>query len=300
MLYRSLSLSTLVALLVGYAPSVQAMLSKEQKPTKELIQQNIPTPQRQATTINNQQQELARQEHIRQLQAKALREIQEELKQKTAQQLQIEALQGGLKEALMHNNIAFLNSFIQSGADINYTYENNVTPLHMAAVKGYYDILKLLLERKANPTAKTLHGQTPLHFACFSNGNSQIISLLINKKAEVNIQDNDGNTALHAASEFGNLDAVKLLVTAEANQNISSKKGITPLYQACSHGHVNIAKFLCDSEADINIATIDKSTPLHAACQKGYLDIAKILLAHGANIKAQTLLQWTPLHFASY
>ena len=61
------------------------------------------------------------------------------------------------------------------------------TPLHFACESGKLEIVKLLIEHKADLTLKTenSYGYTAIHFAA-SSGNVELVKLLIAKGAEIN------------------------------------------------------------------------------------------------------------------
>lgn len=61
--------------------------------------------------------------------------------------------------------------------------------------------------------------------ACFV-GNISVVELLLKSPSiDVNIQDSDGQTALHKASEVGNVECFKLLLEKGARKDIRDKQG---------------------------------------------------------------------------
>jgi len=54
---------------------------------------------------------------------------------------------------------------LKYGADVSIVFGDNQTALHLAAYQGHSDMMKELLENKADVNAKDIIGQTPLHIA---------------------------------------------------------------------------------------------------------------------------------------
>ena len=112
--------------------------------------------------------------------------------------------------------------------------------------------------------------------AIVNGGNLDIVKYLIEQcHCDVNIQDEDGGTALHYACVTGHLNIVKYLVEeCHCDVDIQSEKGRTALIFACENGHLNIVKYLVE-ECHCNVDIQDKNgkTALHYACMDDYLDI---------------------------
>lgn len=95
------------------------------------------------------------------------------------------------------------------------------------------DVVKLLLESKADVHAKTPHdGITPLWLAV-NNGHSTITRMLIEENASLEVADTaKGNTVLHVACEKSLKDIVNILATETTYQrlfNLKNKEDKTPL-----------------------------------------------------------------------
>ena len=196
-----------------------------------------------------------------------------------------------LYKATKNGDIGQIRTMMENGADVN-AGKGGVTPLLIASMTGRVDIVKLLVDAKAdvNAAAKT-NGFTPL-FVASQTGRVDIVKLLVDAKADVNAADKDGVTPLYNASTGGHVNIVKLLVDAKADVNAAEKDGVTPLLIASRRGHVNIVKLLLDAKADVN--AVDKTfgvTPLLIASQEGHVDIVKLLLDAKAdvNIKSPSL-----------
>lgn len=75
-------------------------------------------------------------------------------------------------------------------------------------------------------------------------GNLEIMKLLIKAGADVNLQMEEGDTALMDAALAGNLDAVKILVEAGADVNLKNCSGEHALSMAAYNAHEEIFYYL--------------------------------------------------------
>lgn len=80
---------------------------------------------------------------------------------------------------------------------INQPSLDDETPLHVAVTNGHTEIVKYLLDNKADPYLVDKRGWTVLHCSCFNNHESITLMLLERHHIDVSVQNDDGNTALH-------------------------------------------------------------------------------------------------------
>jgi ankyrin repeat protein len=84
------------------------------------------------------------------------------------------------------------------------------TPLMAATVKRNTELVKLLIEKDANPNKTDVNGSTALHFSVIFSY-EDIVELLINAKADKNLLDNRGKSAIDYAVITGNKKIIELL-----------------------------------------------------------------------------------------
>jgi ankyrin repeat protein len=129
------------------------------------------------------------------------------------------------------------------------------------------------------------------------NQDSVAIRVLLEQKANVNVPQADGMTALHWATYHDDLDAVKLFIAAGADAKAANRYGVTPLSLACTNGNTAIVELLLESGADANVTLAGGETALMTASRTGRPGPVKALLARGAHVnarerKGQTALMW--------
>ena len=111
--------------------------------------------------------------------------------------------------------------------------QNNCTGIHLAAMNGHSDVVRLLLEAGADKDAAMQHGTTALHPAA-ANGHSDVARLLLEAGADNDAAMQHGTTALHKAALHGHLDVVRLLLEARADKDAVMQDGTTALHVAGS------------------------------------------------------------------
>uniref|UniRef100_A0A1X7TEX4 Ion transport domain-containing protein n=1 Tax=Amphimedon queenslandica TaxID=400682 RepID=A0A1X7TEX4_AMPQE len=154
----------------------------------------------------------------------------------------------------------------------------------MACIQGYTEVVKLLLEYKADVNVTDENELTPLCNASIP-GHTEIVKLLLEHGvANVDHTDKDNDTPLGMACVKGSTQVVELLLKHGANVNHINKQIRTPLVMACIAGHTEIVELLLEHGADFNVADDDNDAPLGIACHQGHTEIVELLLKHGADL----------------
>jgi serine/threonine-protein phosphatase 6 regulatory ankyrin repeat subunit B len=175
---------------------------------------------------------------------------------------------------------------LEAKAEVNSSGIEGYSALHLASFKGHIEIVKMLLEAKAAINATNEEGITPLLLAAGLKGNKypEVVGMLLEYKADVNMAY-AGITPLWIASKDGDADIVKQLLAAKAEVNVTNQEGITPLMIASVGWNPETVKLLLEAQADVNATdnTYDY-TSLLVATMKGNNKIVKLLLDAGANV----------------
>jgi ankyrin repeat protein len=130
--------------------------------------------------------------------------------------------------------------------DVNGCYQGQSPFLILASACSHPKMVKLLLDRGANPSIRAADNNFALKEAAM-NGNAEIITLLCEAKANVNAINNDHATALLSAVQNGHEDAVKALLLFKPNPFITSTRSLNnPFTAAQVHGQDRILTLLLD------------------------------------------------------
>uniref|UniRef100_A0A8C5S646 CASK interacting protein 1 n=1 Tax=Laticauda laticaudata TaxID=8630 RepID=A0A8C5S646_LATLA len=116
-----------------------------------------------------------------------------------------------------------------------------------------------------------------LHHAAL-NGNTELILLLLEAQAAVDIKDNKGMRPLHYAAWQGKKEPMKLVLKAGSSVNIPSDEGQIPLHLAAQHGHYDVSEMLLQHQSNPCILDNSGKTPLDLACEFGRVGVVQLLL----------------------
>jgi ankyrin repeat protein len=195
---------------------------------------------------------------------------------------------------------SIINSIINSG---DY---GSGTVLHHAVYRGHRDVIKALLEVDlVDVNIASSSGYRPIHFAILGEPPffSEILDLLRQRlEFDINVQEENGNTALHDAVELGNEEAaISLLGTPEIDIRITDNEGNTALHIAARAGMAPVVRSLIDMDSSIiNVVNNAGSTALYYSVLRNHDDVVALLLASQViDVNARTCHGLTPILIAS-
>jgi ankyrin repeat protein len=141
-------------------------------------------------------------------------------------------------------------------------------------------------------------GSTALHISS-GNGHHAVVNLLAAKKADLEVQDEDGWRAIHHAAKEGHDKATQALLDVQADTNAPAQKGVRPLHLASRYGHEDTVMVLLGGGADLRAVGDDGDRAILHASEKGHDKVVKMLIAEGANVNFANKHGSTPLHYAA-
>jgi ankyrin repeat protein len=164
-----------------------------------------------------------------------------------------------------------------------------LTPLALAVNNGHERTAMLLMKHALHLDSfsvnKPLAGSVcPLLISAVCAEMQQLVTLLLDSGAAVNILDSEGKCALLWAAAAGNLSLLNLLHARGANVHIQSKKeGNCAMRQAALGGHTHIIRRLLQLGVDANVP--EDCTPyIYSAVARGEAAAVQTLLHAGASV----------------
>ena len=154
------------------------------------------------------------------------------------------------------------------------------TPIHIACKYHKSEIVVYLVQKQEGDLSSlfTSHRFHPLHFACEA-GSVEMVKCLIENKANTYEMFRDGNSPLHIACNSESLDVVQYLIDSGHDVKSLNFKKELPLHIACSKslGLVKATSYKCTVN-ELESKTADEVLPLHIAAAFGLLDVVQFLV----------------------
>ena len=180
-------------------------------------------------------------------------------------------------------------------------HEQSEQPLCYASKMGFLGVARRLITMGVDVNARSGHYGDALCVASHE-GHTEIVKLLLEKSADPNSWRDGWNlgSAVYQASFYGYDTIVKLLLAAGAVIGLEEYTSyVSALHVAVSHGNTSIVAMLISSGMEVNVNAgkpMDfKNTALGLASMRGYDKVVKSLLEAGANPDSKI----AALHIAS-
>lgn len=145
----------------------------------------------------------------------------------------------------------------------------------------HVELVRMLVDAGADIDIQDQDRNNPL-LLCGENGNVELLRDVLRAKPNLRATNRFGGTALIPASDRGHVDMVRALLETDVPIDHVNRLGWTALLEAVVLGdggpaHRRIVRLLVDAGADTAIADRDGVTALEHARERGYEEIARIL-----------------------
>ena len=199
------------------------------------------------------------------------------------------------EELLLNAKSSELRELLHCGLDANMYLSDGNTLLYHAVDGNKLDIMDALLEKDADPMQENIENDdTPLGIALDSQ-NQLSIGLMFTEYAK------RGTSEIHAAVSHGNFELTKKLIAEYPFLNTSTNKGTTALHIATNNGQLALVTLLANNGADLDAKLISTGhTPLLISVTNNDTETTEALLERGADPDiALEVSGFTALHTAA-
>ncbi|XP_012717378.2 E3 ubiquitin-protein ligase MIB2 isoform X6 [Fundulus heteroclitus] len=189
--------------------------------------------------------------------------------------------------ALKGNKLATEKILARARQLVDVKKEDGFSALHLAALNNHRDVTEVLIkEGRCDVNIRNNRNQTPLQLAV-TQGHTELVQLLVDEGADVNMEDEDGDTAMHVALLRPQLANVMLTPSAGSSSTEEGTEGCSSTSLYCrlnssgllGNAELNvgmgIACFLAQEGADISYANHKGKSPLDLVADSTMLQLIK-------------------------
>ncbi|XP_072464630.1 E3 ubiquitin-protein ligase MIB2 isoform X4 [Notamacropus eugenii] len=183
-----------------------------------------------------------------------------------------------------HGNVARVLELVKRHPDKVDVRNQGRTALQVAAHLGQVELVRLLLQAHAGVDVRDDEGDTALHYTAFGN-QAEVTRVLLSRGASANLINNSKCTALHVAVHMGFPEVVQALCDQGCDVNIPDMCGDTPLHRAISADAKGIIGILTEVPTiDFTASNCQGFNLLHYAALKGNVLAVKRILARARQL----------------
>ncbi|NOU21978.1 MAG: hypothetical protein HOO93_09335 [Methyloglobulus sp.] len=177
-------------------------------------------------------------------------------------------------EAIVSKDENSINDMIKLGINLDAYGERGETPLIVALAENNPGIVTLLINKGANVNIPDQNGHIPFVKAIYGHENGTLVSYMLDHCADVNIKS----------------------MLAPPGHGSASEEVDTPLHAAIDKQDIQLINVLIKKGADINQkAGLGNISPLSLAVGSDNLELVKLFVENGANVNSSDDSGWTPL-----
>ncbi|XP_074127191.1 uncharacterized protein LOC141544676 [Sminthopsis crassicaudata] len=200
---------------------------------------------------------------------------------------------GKIHKAALRGDVAKVQQLLLLGKNtVNDLDKVKRTPLHLACVNGYPDVVSLLVERKCELNLLDNDSRTPLMKAIECR-QEECATILLEHGADPNLGDGKNNNALHYIASGQTKFMAEKLIKHNIDIEAKNKEGLTPLLLAITTVNTEMANFLLKNGANVNALDNCKRTALMIAISVESTALVTLLLQNNADHTLQDVDGWT-------
>jgi ankyrin repeat protein len=171
--------------------------------------------------------------------------------------------------------------------------QSDFLPIHLAASRDdSVTVQRLIHEQHVDKNIQDADGQTALHVAAQYGSIGVIVLLVVIEHVDIHIPNESQETPLHRAANYGQFFAVKALVQHGASRNATDEFGSSVLHHACDGGNLQIVKYLIEKGATPFVENLDRLSPLDVARNHSHRNVVDWLDDHMRSVPRPLATRW--------
>lgn len=188
--------------------------------------------------------------------------------------------------SIQTNDNATAEKLIASTYDLNFITESDTFPLLEAAVTGNLQLVQVLSGHRADINLQNNKGLTALMAAVYYD-HRDIFEYLIFEGADLSLKNHRQYTALHFAVDRGNREYIDILMDRTPPEAYTAAKAVSLLRPAIDNNDADTVAYLLDKNVPATSPSGQGISPLTAAAVSPNPEIVDLLLEHGADLHAK-------------
>lgn len=200
-----------------------------------------------------------------------------------------------LLEAASRGDCDEVKKMLDYGVDPNLANDDGLTALHQACIDECDEIAELLVGYGANIDAEDRELWTPLH-ASAACENYSMVQYLVENGADVVAINADGNLPVDLVEED---DDLKNFLHEEMNKYGFNEDKINELAILRETRMLEDIKDAIEKKRDLEIKDMQGATALHIAAANAYEEVLEFLLENDADVDVVDKDGWKPIHAAA-
>jgi ankyrin repeat protein len=179
--------------------------------------------------------------------------------------------------AASRGDMEVVKALLQGGADINANVRGGYTAPLLALINKHDEVADVLVAQPSLAVNARGSDGVTLLMTYIWRRREDVVERLLQRGADVSLQEHDGDTALHAAASTGNLNILRMLLAKGADPNVKNKLGGTPLMWAAVYGYQDAVRLLLAKGADPRLKDVDGVTAAQWADKNKRTEVAQLL-----------------------
>jgi ankyrin repeat protein len=171
-------------------------------------------------------------------------------------------------------------SLLERGADPRRWMDNGEGALHWACEAGHLAVVQVLLAQDRGLVDLPGKAERTALIAAAGRGHDEVVRVLLERGADPHKRESDGTRALDWAAQEGHQAVVELLLARDPGLlDLQGYNDRTALMAASGNGHVDLVRLLLKRGADPRKRVSTGETALHWAAERGHEAVVQLLLA---------------------